>query len=515
MSFDTKNEKAGKTIDIESVPSTDANDQDAQRLEHLGYKQEFKREISLFVLAGFSFSTMAVLPNWLIGFAGTMDSGGPMSLFWGFIVAAPFLYCIALAMAELFSAFPVCGGVYSWSYLLAGPKWGPLMSWVTGYMIVAGLLTANMTVAYSLSEYIIALSNILNVHQINNQGANVGLYIAVLLLGLAYCSLGIKFNGYLNRFMIFWVLIGTVIVVITLPAMADTHPSARWVFTEFRNATGWGNDGLTFLLGMLQAGWTIIGYENGAHLAEGTVNSEIIGPKGILISVTGAIAQSLILCVATLFSIQDVEDLMNSSFPVATLFVRATNTSVGAFFMVILIVAEFGCLANTIVALGNLMWAMARDGALPNHKFWYKLEGFGDNKVPIRIYTLQVVICIVLIMPTFGSEVYWSAIMSTAVICANIAYGMPYVCRLIWKRKGMVKGPFDLGRYSIPINIVAVLWILFFAVILCIPTVNPVNPETMNWSCLMLGAVFIFSLSFWFLGGKNTFKGPDLNAEAH
>lgn len=53
-------------------------------------------------------------------------------------------------------------------------------------------------------------------------------------------------------------LIGTVIVVITLPAMADTHPSARWVFTEFRNATGWGNDGLTFLLGMLQAGWTIV-----------------------------------------------------------------------------------------------------------------------------------------------------------------------------------------------------------------------------------------------------------------
>lgn len=58
--------------------------------------------------------------------------------------------------------------------------------------------------------------------------------------------------------IVFWVLIGTVIVVITLPAMADTHPSARWVFTEFRNATGWGNDGLTFLLGMLQAGWTIV-----------------------------------------------------------------------------------------------------------------------------------------------------------------------------------------------------------------------------------------------------------------
>ena len=28
---------------------------------------------------------MAVLPNWLLGFAGTMSAGGPMSLFWGYV----------------------------------------------------------------------------------------------------------------------------------------------------------------------------------------------------------------------------------------------------------------------------------------------------------------------------------------------------------------------------------------------------------------------------------------------
>lgn len=43
------------------------DDYDAQRLKDLGYKQEFSRDISLFVQAGFSFSTMAVLPNWLVG----------------------------------------------------------------------------------------------------------------------------------------------------------------------------------------------------------------------------------------------------------------------------------------------------------------------------------------------------------------------------------------------------------------------------------------------------------------
>ncbi|KAI7848424.1 hypothetical protein BDC45DRAFT_406107, partial [Circinella umbellata] len=105
-----------------SSSSSDTIDRDAKRLEELGYKQEFTREISLFVQTGFAFSTMAVLPNWLLGFAGTMSAGGPMSLFWGYIVVAPFVSCIALSMAEVFSAYPVNGGVYSWCYLLSSKE---------------------------------------------------------------------------------------------------------------------------------------------------------------------------------------------------------------------------------------------------------------------------------------------------------------------------------------------------------------------------------------------------------
>lgn len=54
-------------------------------LEELGYKQEFTREVSLMVQAGFAFSTMAVLPNWLVNLTATMSAGGPMSLFWGIV----------------------------------------------------------------------------------------------------------------------------------------------------------------------------------------------------------------------------------------------------------------------------------------------------------------------------------------------------------------------------------------------------------------------------------------------
>ena len=98
---------------------------DAQPLHDLGYKQEFKREISLLVQSGFSSATMAVLPNWMVGFGGTMVAGGPSSLFWGWIVVVPFVLCIAFSMAEVISAYPLAGGIYSWSFLLSNKKWGP------------------------------------------------------------------------------------------------------------------------------------------------------------------------------------------------------------------------------------------------------------------------------------------------------------------------------------------------------------------------------------------------------
>lgn len=113
-------------MDIQHVESNNL-DYDAQRLQDLGYKQEFKREVSLFVQAGFAFSTMAVLPNWMVGFGPSINAGGPSSLFFGWIVVVPFVCCIALSMSEIISAFPLEGGVFSWSYLLSNKKWGPCM----------------------------------------------------------------------------------------------------------------------------------------------------------------------------------------------------------------------------------------------------------------------------------------------------------------------------------------------------------------------------------------------------
>lgn len=50
---------------------------------------------------------------------------------------------------------------------------------------------------------------------------------------------------------VFWVGLGGLLIIICVPAMAPSHNSAKWVFTEFINRTGYDSNGLAFFLGMV------------------------------------------------------------------------------------------------------------------------------------------------------------------------------------------------------------------------------------------------------------------------
>ena len=111
-------------MDITYVETTNL-DYDAQRLHDLGYKQEYKREVGLFMQAGFAFSAMAVLPNWMAGFGPSISAGGPSSLFWGWVLVSPFVLCTALSIAEIASTYPVESSFFCWPLYLSNKKWGP------------------------------------------------------------------------------------------------------------------------------------------------------------------------------------------------------------------------------------------------------------------------------------------------------------------------------------------------------------------------------------------------------
>jgi hypothetical protein len=109
-------------------------DHDEKVLLSLGYKQEFKREFSLWSAFSVSFAVLGLLPSFastLYYGMGSAGTAGALFLFlfflfyirlffrdyeaniisvlgmiWGWIIAMTFIQCVALSLAELCSSMP-------------------------------------------------------------------------------------------------------------------------------------------------------------------------------------------------------------------------------------------------------------------------------------------------------------------------------------------------------------------------------------------------------------------------
>ncbi|KAK1224154.1 hypothetical protein PQX77_012958 [Marasmius sp. AFHP31] len=77
-------------------------------------------------------------------------------------------------------------------------------------------------------------------------------------------------------------------------------------------------------------------------------------------------------------------------------------------------------------------------------------------------------------------------------------------------------GPFYLGIMSLPVSVVAVIFMVFMAVILCFPSEPVVTPDTMNYAALVFGGVVLLATFYYFcpgIGGRNWFAGPAVTIE--
>ena len=116
---------ASVTTGIDVVPElapVDPATESDQRLRELGYKSEFRRDMSLFGVLGISFCAIGILTGMSSAFQTGLFSGGPLGLFWGWNVrrnsswrvlmsthatgqiCSLFMLFIALSLAEICSA---------------------------------------------------------------------------------------------------------------------------------------------------------------------------------------------------------------------------------------------------------------------------------------------------------------------------------------------------------------------------------------------------------------------------
>lgn len=101
--------------------------------------------------------------------------------------------------------------------------------------------------------------------------------------------------------------------------------------------------------------------------------------------------------------------------------------------------------------------------------------------------------------------------VSIATIGLYIAYALPIILRVTLARKSFSPGPFNLGRFGVLVGWIAVLWVATITVLFSLPVEYPVTKDTLNYTPVAVGGVFILTVSGWILSARHWFKGPITN----
>jgi hypothetical protein len=94
-----------------------------------------------------------------------------------------------------------------------------------------------------------------------------------------------------------------------------------------------------------------------------------------------------------------------------------------------------------------------------------------------------------------------------------ISYGLPILIGLI-NPSGFIHGPFNLHIFSRPVALIACLWIGFITIIFCLPQLNPVNSQTLNYTPVCVGIIGLWCVVSWVLWARKWFQGPIRQIEA-
>ncbi len=155
------------------MTQTDVPDDEAARLEALGYTSEFKREMSMWANFSLGFTYLSPVVATYTLFGAAIVAGGPPMIWWLVIVGVG-QFLVALVFGEIVSQFPVAGGVYPWARRLWGRRW----AWLTGWVYLVALLTTIAGVVYGAGPYLATLLGF-------DEGVTSTIICALIMLAVA------------------------------------------------------------------------------------------------------------------------------------------------------------------------------------------------------------------------------------------------------------------------------------------------------------------------------------------
>lgn len=481
---------------------TVALDDDAT-LHAMGYPRKLTRRFRAFDNFAISFTIINVISGIFSAFGYGMAAGGPLILVAGWIAVSVMVLFVGAAMAEIASAYPTSGALYFAAGKLARNHRGA-WSWFTGWLNFVGQVGGTAATAYAAATFIqafIALGH----PAYEPTGPRTVAITAVILLAQALANTyTVDLVVVVTRISVWWLAGGVTLIVGCLVVIPDGHRSPAFI-THFVNDTGFTSGVYAALLGLLVTSWTYTGFDGSFHMSEETVRSTVSTPRGIVRAIAWSAVAGLALMLALVYSIDDYAATAAASAPPVRVLVDGLGTGVAGLLLLVVIGSMLFCGLANMTSNARQIFAFSRDGAMPGSRRWHTVSP--RTRTPVNAVWLAAGCSFVLTVPGTWSHTAFAAIISVNVVGMYLAYGIPIFLRL--RLKGEFRpGPWNLGRWGVPVARIAVVWIGLSSVLFVLPHALPITPTTFNYAPIALVAVVLVATVWWFATARRRFSGP-------
>lgn len=474
-----------------------------------GYTPELRRSFSIISLLGVGFgltnSWFGILASLVTG----LSSGGPLLIIYGILIVAFISMAIAISLSELVSAIPNAGGQYYWTSKLAPPKYSAFASYMCGAFAWAGAVFTSASVTVSIATALVGMY-VLGSGDANTTVETWQVFITYEIVNVLLVLFNIweKPLARISQGALYISIFSFIVITITVLAKSSGHyQSARFVFVEFSNGTGWSSSAIAFIVGLINPNWSFSCLDAATHLAEETLTPQTDIPKAIIGTVIIGFLTSFSYAISMFFSMRNLDELLNSNtgVPIMDIFYQALQSKAGAIVLeVLILLTAIGCNIASHTWQARLCWSFARDEGLPGSRYWSKVNK--RTGVPVAAHLMSCAWCAVIGCIYMGSTTAYNALVTGCIIFLLLSYSVPIVFLLIKGRDNIKHGPFWMGKIGLVSNVIVLLWTVFTTIFYSFPPVMPVTAGNMNYVSVVIGVFGIYCVIYWFARGKYRFK---------
>ncbi|PVH71908.1 amino acid transporter [Cadophora sp. DSE1049] len=472
--------------------------------------RELKPRFSVLAVIGIQYSISATPLAIGSYITFVLGAGGSPFFFYAFLVAAVGQLLVCTSMAEIASVFPHASGQVFWTAALSPPKWARFLSYWNGATTSLGWIFANTGTFVFTAQIVSAAVKIWNldwevqtyqVFLISAACAAVGLIINIWLF---------NYYPHITKFMVVFINLGTLYVLVALLARTNPKASAHTVFVDVINKTGWSSNGVVFLLCFLPGSVAISCFDTASHMSEEMDSPERQVPLVMMGASAMCAVTAIPMILVYLFCTSHPENLLEptSGQPIFQVFEDGFRSpALLTIATIIYCICYLSSCPATIATGSRLIWSFAKHGGLPMPGWIGYVEP--QSQIPVNAVYLTTVLSTLLSLLLFGPTTILNGVFGACSVCFFFSFGMPIWLSVLSGRKHISSTRyFNLGRFGMLINILAIAWQFLAVVFLCFPIYLPVTGTNMNWASLIAVVGLLVFVANWVFYAKKRYHSP-------